>query len=373
MKISLHSKFFSTILITLFCCAISYGQTVTMTYTAPSSVSVDGTVTSLPGVTFTAGDFPGAVTITDVDVAITWLKSPGTCTVPGNVGDPSNAQTSFDICGPTSAVTLASAGTWSGTTPPTAATTTTFSQGAAVPSGLPASGIFGPNGGDLGDFDGLDPVGTWILKAGDSGAGQPLCIASYTVTITVAPLPVELVNFTASKKEKTILLNWETASEINNKGFEIQRSDNGRDWEKNDFEQGAGTISTARRYTYTDYQPLSGSNYYRLKQIDNDGRFEYSTIEHVLFKGKEDDMLQVYPNPSSGQFTVDVHNPDNSEAQIRLFDITGKLIWENNFAAGELPKNWKKEFDLPQGKIYIVTIQVGDQVESKKITVLDKY
>jgi len=88
-------------------------------------------------------------------------------------------------------------------------------------------------------------------------------------------LPVELSNFKANRKEQSIQLLWETQSEINNQGFEIQRSTNNA-WHKIDFINGNGNSTHRNSYSSIDKSPIEGINYYRLKQLDFDGKFEYS-------------------------------------------------------------------------------------------------
>ena len=163
-------------------------QTVSRTYVAPSSVSIDGGAnygTSLPSVSFNQGDFTLGCEVTDVDVLIQWAKTDGSCSAPGS-GDSWHQETSFQINGPTNTEILALPGTWSGNTS-ISSVTTIFSDGSPVPSGTPVSGTFGPNGGDLSNFEGLDPYGNWNLDAGDNGVGDPLCVVYYQVDITTAP------------------------------------------------------------------------------------------------------------------------------------------------------------------------------------------
>jgi hypothetical protein len=173
--------------------------TVTKTYVAPSSVSVDGCGTycaTLPGVTFSAADFTGGFCqVTDVDVSITWAKTDGTCTVPA-FGSSFHNETSFRIDGPTgNNVVLVQPNSYTGNGS-TSTTTTILDQSAATVIGGvdPFSGTFRPNNGNLDTYNGTSAFGTWFLRAGDLGGGDPLCIVAYSVTITVsndntAPVP----------------------------------------------------------------------------------------------------------------------------------------------------------------------------------------
>ncbi|MCF6308655.1 MAG: HYR domain-containing protein [Flavobacteriaceae bacterium] len=176
------------LLMFVFTC-FTYGQTVTKTFTPPSSVSVDGCGTycvTLPSVSFTAADFPLGGIITDVNVSISWLKTDGTCTLPTS-GNSFHNETSFRVNGPVSQSILATPGTWSGSANSPAVTTIFDQASASIPSGTPVSGTFLPNGGDLNIFNCLSPIGIWSLSAGDTAGSDPLCVNSYSITITVAP------------------------------------------------------------------------------------------------------------------------------------------------------------------------------------------
>lgn len=111
--------------------------------------------------------------------------------------------------------------------------------------------------------------------------------------ITVAPsqngfaLPVEYLTFTGKLIDKSVELNWVTATEINNNGFELERSQNGIDFERIAWILGSGNSSFIKEYNFIDFEPYIGINYYRLKQIDYDGKFEYSKIISVRVSNKD--------------------------------------------------------------------------------------
>ena len=185
-------------------------------------------------------------------------------------------------------------------------------------------------------------------------------------------LPVELHSFETRHYHNEIILIWQTATEENNTGFEIQKSKDSRDWESIDFVEGKGTTSEVQQYNYTDRKPYIGDNYYRLKQIDYDGQYEYSSVRHVLMTAMDNAHMTIFPNPSSGHFTLSLHNPKKKKANIKLFDSIGNLIWEQGFLESETEIYWEKDFDLPQREVYFVVTQVGDEVESQKVTVVDR-
>jgi hypothetical protein len=115
-------------------------------------------------------------------------------------------------------------------------------------------------------------------------------------------LPVELTSFKATTDKTQINLGWTTASEIQNDGFDIERSTDGLQFEKIAFVQGQGNTTTESRYQYTDTHVAQGTYYYRLKQWDFDGTYTYSTV--VIGSLSEKNYLLASPNPSRGIFTL---------------------------------------------------------------------
>jgi hypothetical protein len=127
-------------------------------------------------------------------------------------------------------------------------------------------------------------------------------------TFAQVVLPITLVSFEGKALEKSNLLTWRTASETQNKGFDIEASPNPskgggpNTWRTIGFVAGHGTTNKEQRYIFKDEKPSNGVTYYRLKQLDFDGRFEYSKIVAIAQKG--DNVVSVFPNPSNGVFTL---------------------------------------------------------------------
>ena len=139
-------------------------------------------------------------------------------------------------------------------------------------------------------------------------------------------LPIELVHFQAQNQNKTTLLTWQTATETHNEGFEIQRSKDGNTWEKISWQDGQGDSQTPHDYTYTDRQPLSGTSYYRLKQIDFDGAFSHSEIVRIRH---EQTSVSIYPNPVRN--TLNIADLNGGTIQnITIFDQMGRQILQQN-------------------------------------------
>lgn len=117
-------------------------------------------------------------------------------------------------------------------------------------------------------------------------------------------LPVELLYFNISQENKTVSLNWSTASEINNDYFTIERSENGHDWHDIQKVDGAGNSSSLVSYSAVDKHPYMGLSYYRLKQTDFDGKFEYSHVRSVNIELTDHSQIEMYPNPTNNNITI---------------------------------------------------------------------
>jgi hypothetical protein len=156
-----------------------------------------------------------------------------------------------------------------------------------------------------------------------TGTLQSLSVTS----VECSTLPVRLLDLSASPRDKSIYLKWTTASEINNQGFQVQRSVNGSDWIVLGFVNGAGNTTTTRHYDYTDNDLSSGRYYYRLKQVDIDGRFEYSPIVSAVLGGTEAYRLdQNYPNPFRSETILRFSIPQKAHVKLSLFDTHGRLL-----------------------------------------------
>lgn len=141
-------------------------------------------------------------------------------------------------------------------------------------------------------------------------------------------IPVELTSFTASVQGNEITLNWSTATELNNQGFEIQKKSLNGEFEKIAFIAGFGTTSEPKSYSYKDINSLSGKVVYRLKQIDFDGSFEYSNSIEVDFglTPKDYALYQNYPNPFNPSTSIKFALPSTSDVRIEIFNMLGESI-----------------------------------------------
>jgi hypothetical protein len=185
-----------------------------------------------------------------------------------------------------------------------------------------------------------------------------------------AALPVELLNFAGSAVEKGIQLKWETVTELNNEKFEIQRSQNANVFRTIGEVRGNGTTSTPIDYAYLDENPETGMNYYRLKQIDFDGKFEYSEVIAINYGGRQNEIGMFYPNPSKkGQVKLDYVATQSENINVIVFDMVGQLVLtkELDVAAGNniLDFNFS---ELPKGA-YLIQIGNASEAVYRKLVI----
>jgi hypothetical protein len=150
--------------------------------------------------------------------------------------------------------------------------------------------------------------------------------------ILTDPLPVELISFTAKVIGKSISLNWKTATEINNFGFEIERrtlNAKHEAWDEIGFVNGNGNSNSPKEYSFVDKNPGgSGVIKYRLKQIDNDGQFEYSDVISVDYSINDFGVYQNYPNPFNPGTTISWQSAIDGNVSIKIYDILGNEVAE---------------------------------------------
>ncbi|WP_054414298.1 PA14 domain-containing protein [Hymenobacter sp. DG25A] len=146
--------------------------------------------------------------------------------------------------------------------------------------------------------------------------------------IGAAPLPVELVRFQArAASGGTVQLDWETALEKNSAYFAVERSTDGQHFTEIGRQAGAGNSSHAQRYQFVDRRPGAGLNYYRLRQTDWDGAVQYSPVQTVQLASRQELLLNVFPNPSTGKFVVRVSQPAAAEASLEILDLQGRRLY----------------------------------------------
>ena len=193
-------------------------------------------------------------------------------------------------------------------------------------------------------------------------------------------VPVELTSFSATVLKESVELRWETATELNNSGFEIERSINRNKFEKISFLPGFGTSSEKHFYSFTDEPSIHGKISYRLKQIDFNGDFSYSKVVEIHFNlNKEFSVAQNYPNPFNPSTIIKYSIPNviasgakqSQLITLKVYDILGNevaILVNEEKPAGTYEVEFKGN-ELPSG-VYIYTLRAESFVESKKMLLL---
>jgi len=183
-------------------------------------------------------------------------------------------------------------------------------------------------------------------------------------------LPITLTDFTAHAKNKTVMINWQTATEINNDFFTLEHSINGEQWNIIFSCEGAGTSTNEHYYSYIDYNPSEGINYYRLKQTDIDGAFTYSPIESVELNNNNVDFM-VYPNPGKLEaITIMIKSLSTDNATLSIIDATGRQICSGVIEQTTMNVSIRlSDICTINPGTYFISICTKDMVVRKKIVV----
>lgn len=207
----------------------------------------------------------------------------------------------------------------------------------------------------------------------------------FPVTIIQGSIPVELISFNAELKNDVVELNWITATETNNRGFEVQRTQKskvkGQDWKNIGFIPGKGTSIETNHYSFIDKNIGQGEYIYRLKQIDFDGSYTFSKEIEVNFTSPSDFTLhQNYPNPFNPNTKISYHLAAAGKVTLKIYDVLGNEIatlvneyqnagnYEIEFNISESNKN-RFTLKLKSG-IYFYQLQVGNYLNTKKMVLL---
>lgn len=186
------------------------------------------------------------------------------------------------------------------------------------------------------------------------------------------PLPVTLTSLAANKNANDVIVSWITASEINNKGFEVERSLDGKTFEYVGFVKGAGNANRNISYQITDKNAFelnkSAVLYYRLKQVDFDGNFNLSNVVSVNNNEAFANGIAVYPNPFVNAFIVSINAANSGIATIEIMDIQGKVVATKSIFinAGNSNVTVSENAHLHAG-IYFVRININGEVKTMKL------
>ncbi len=194
----------------------------------------------------------------------------------------------------------------------------------------------------------------------------------FTGTDVSNPFPVKLLNFDGFSVKNDVQLVWSTGNEINNAGFEIQRSIDGNKFEKINFVKGNGTTNVIKNYECIDHLDhklqTQNSIFYRLKQIDFDGKFEYSKIISVTKNQTNLNTITVHPNPFVNNVSISFTSENAGKGTVELTDITGRKIStkEIEVTKGENSFEWNNVSSFQNG-IYFISVNVNGKISTHKV------
>jgi hypothetical protein len=208
----------------------------------------------------------------------------------------------------------------------------------------------------------------------DGGGNGFVTLGSVSIDASIiSALPVELVSFSALKRANSIELRWNTATELNNYGFEVERSFDKKNWEMLDFVAGHGTVNSPRSYTWNDASALRSNRneiHYRLRQIDRDGSFEYSSVVSVNLHGESGFAIHpAFPNPFNPSTTFTLRLQSDEVLHVRITDASGRTVATpvngEMMSAGTHNITFHAD-DLPSG-VYFAMVMTATQSGSIKL------
>ena len=211
---------------------------------------------------------------------------------------------------------------------------------------------------------GQDSVNAIALRQGSS---------SRVSTLWSDALPVELTSFSAKQVDGKVELIWQTATEKNNLGFEVQHSTDGKNFTKIAFVQGHGTTTKPSFYNYSDNAVSANVHYYRLKQIDLNGTYEYSkTVEANAFLPTQFSLEQNYPNPFNPSTTIKFTVAKSGITTLRIYNALGQevtTLFNSQTEAGQIYSLNFNASNLASG-IYFYQLKQGSQIQTEKMLLM---
>lgn len=215
-------------------------------------------------------------------------------------------------------------------------------------------------------FPQTSPIKSLTISRKSSSVTTGVVNITFKPICASVPTPVELVFFKANASNNAIKLNWQTASEKNNKGFEIERSVDAVFWENIGAIKGQGTSNVVVNYSFEDKHPLSILTYYRLKQVDFDGKENFSNIESISLDKKRL-LFEIYPNPISNKEATLILDEDLLEGTLTVFNSIGSVVKKEKI------NSQNPTFDLHNltNGIYFFNVQKGSNFHSKKIIITE--
>ncbi|KOY85678.1 hypothetical protein AD998_05495 [bacterium 336/3] len=203
-------------------------------------------------------------------------------------------------------------------------------------------------------------AGTTYQFSGVTGLNNNIRFTVGTINIAQTPLPIELLNFEATYKNDEVHTEWQTASEINNHFFTVEKSNDGKSFSAIGVVNGVGNSSTIKKYTFIDKEPFQGISYYRLKQTDFDGNSKYAKIVSINNLEDNKNDIKIYPNPSKGVFYI-----ENLNQEITIFNALGQKILNLKISQNS------SKIDLTEQStgVYFIEYKLNNKIQYKKIVI----
>jgi len=192
--------------------------------------------------------------------------------------------------------------------------------------------------------------------------GSFSAFSQYAIGVVDAPLPVEGMLLSARTSDKSVLLQWNTLSERDNAGFDIQRSENGYVFENIGFIQGNLFSQSLRDYQFNDEKPLNGKSYYRLQQKDLNGKTSFSNVVEVVFNPLA--AMYAYPNPAKQTFQL-MAELDEEILEVKMYNLEGKQVFTTQGTLKSINAELKTK--IFQSGVYQLSVRKDKQSETIRI------
>jgi len=236
--------------------------------------------------------------------------------------------------------------------------------------------VVGLEGGTWFGYGNNGTTGALIGEGSVTSKGDPPPFGNlqFTVGQVIAPissLPVEMIRFNAIQKNESIELHWATASESNTEYFSVERSTDGVNFGAIDNVASQGESEATQSYYTTDHSPLDGANFYRLKSVDKDGSYEYSSTALVKFETLPG--VSIYPNPMSDAFVINGGSDFEIDgAKVEVFNASGNRIYSDkvNFENGRFQAS-AKVFNIDNAGTYLIRVTIAAKTYNMKLIKMD--
>ncbi len=183
---------------------------------------------------------------------------------------------------------------------------------------------------------------------------------AFSIEELAVVLPIKLVSFNATQQGSGVEIKWTTASEINSKSFVVERSTDGISYISIATVNAAGNSNTTKTYQVKDPQPAGGKNYYRLKQIDNNGAFTNSTVAYLFVKEDKATQLFIYPNPVKDRVQISLAN-GQGRFETMVTNSVGEKVFNGGGSVTKINDDLNSNISKLKSGVYFISLFNGEQ------------